>query len=65
MDAFLKPFYKFAIKVKGKKKLIQQYMELNSDIMTIVNDIESLRMNSDDPKVNFKIIAFWSFFLSF
>ncbi len=57
MDAFLKPFYKFAIKVKGKKKLIQQYMELNSDIMTIVNDIESLRMNSDDPKVNFKIKA--------
>jgi len=38
------------LKFQSKKKTFDRYMLLNEDIMSIVTDIESLRMNADNNK---------------
>lgn len=57
MSDFIAKLYKIAIKVKGKKNLLQKYIQTNDDIMTIVNDIEELKMNADNKKAMIQLRA--------
>lgn len=57
MSKILSKLYKCAIKVAGEQKLIDKYKVLNSDIMSIVNDIEKLKYYSDQPKIQVQIAA--------
>ena len=42
---------RFATKIRGRKQLVEKYITLNKDIMTIVRDLEELKINSDSPKI--------------
>lgn len=46
---------KLAVKFKGKPHLLKAYTHLNSDIMAIVEDIEILKLNIDNPKIAYQI----------
>lgn len=50
-----KALLKIAIRIKGKKDSFERYMILNSDIMAIVEDIETLKVHINRKEIALKI----------